>query len=327
MESLGHYRILERIGSGGIGDVYRARDTKHGRAVAIKVANPALASDPERRQQFVNSARASAMLSHPNIAAVYEVGEDQGALYVAMEFVPGEALKSVIAGRPLNPRTAADIATQIADALADGHAEGITHGDLSPHTIVITPKGSVKILDFGLSAFTAGGAARLRTAIAAASATPLVGNRAAAVVPYLSPEQARGDGIDFRSDLFSLGTLLFEMLTGKPAYAGANVPAIAQSIAASAAPPVCSVNRAVPAEFEPLVAKAMALRPDDRYQSAATLAAELRGIVAILDTRSGDQEPPSLVPVNASRRPMLVWLIVLLAAASVAVLVWLASGV
>src|SRR5213594_968991 len=127
VEALAHYRILERIGAGGMGEVYRARDTRLGRTVAVKVLPATVANDSERRERFLREARASAALSHPNIAALYEIGEDQGHLFLAFEYVPGETLQTVVAGRPLNPRRAIDFATQIADALAEAHAEGIVH--------------------------------------------------------------------------------------------------------------------------------------------------------------------------------------------------------
>src|SRR5262252_1755195 len=192
-ESLGHYKILERIGAGGIGEVYRARDTRLGRTVAIKVLAADVADDPERRERFVREARATAALSHPNIAALYEIGEDQGQLFLVFEFVPGETLSHVIAGRPLNPRRAIEFATQIADALADAHAEGVVHRDLKPTNIIITPKDKAKILDFGLAAWTAGGAQRERAAADTTAGASL------ATVAYMSPEQALGEKGDQRT--------------------------------------------------------------------------------------------------------------------------------
>src|SRR5665213_2261562 len=157
-DTLGHYKILDRLGAGGLGDVYRARDTRLGRTVAIKVVAPAIAGDRDRRERLLGDARATMALSQPNIAALYEIGEDQGELFLVFEFVPGETLKIAIAGRPLNSRRAVDLAVQIADALADAHAAGIVDGDLSPDTIIVTPKGNAKILDVGLGAWTKGGA-------------------------------------------------------------------------------------------------------------------------------------------------------------------------
>src|SRR5437588_4521179 len=156
LETLGHYNLLDRIGTGGFGDVYRARDTRLGRTVAIKVVPESIAGDPERRQRLIADARATAALSHPNSAALYEVGEEQQSLFLVFEYVPGETLATVIGGRPLNPRHAAEHGIQIADALAEAHAGGIIHGDLKPDSIMVTPKGSAKVLDFGLRAWTRG---------------------------------------------------------------------------------------------------------------------------------------------------------------------------
>src|SRR4051812_40247582 len=138
-ETLGHYKILDRIGAGGMGEVYRARDTRLGRTVAIKVMAADVAGDTDRRERFVREARATAALSHPNIAALYEIGEDQGQLFLALEYVPGEPLSAVIGGRPLNPRRAIKLAVQIADALAEAHAAGIWHRDIKPANIIVTP--------------------------------------------------------------------------------------------------------------------------------------------------------------------------------------------
>src|SRR5256885_6971555 len=146
IETFGQYKILARIGAGGMGEVYRARDTRHGRTVAIRVLPADLAGDHERRERLMREARASAALSHPNIAALYEVGEDQGHVFLAFEFVPGEPLSAVIGGRPLNRRRAVDLAVQIADALAEAHGAGIVHRDIKPGNIIVTPKGAAKIL-------------------------------------------------------------------------------------------------------------------------------------------------------------------------------------
>ena len=150
-ETLGQYRILDRIGAGGMGEVYRARDTRLGRTVAIKVLPATVAGEGERRERFLQEARATAALSHPNISALYEIGDENGQLYLVFEYVPGETLTAAIAGRPLNPRRALDLSIQMADAIADAHAAGIVHRDIKPDNILVTPKGHAKILDFGLA--------------------------------------------------------------------------------------------------------------------------------------------------------------------------------
>jgi serine/threonine protein kinase len=184
-DALGHYRILERIGAGGLGDVYRGRDTRLGRTVAIKVPSDELQSDASRREALLRDASAVLALSHPNIATLYEIGDEHGTAFLVFEFAPGETLKRVIAGQPMNPRRAVDLAAQIADALADAHASDVVHGHLGPDTVIVTPKGNAKILDFGLSQWTKDAAGRA------------------------------GDAGE-REDIGALGQLLFEMLTGKP---------------------------------------------------------------------------------------------------------------
>ena len=152
-ESIGHYRILDRMSGSAMGEVYRARDTRAGRTVAIRVLSDAIARDAARRRRFIDDARAASAVSHPNIAALYEVGEEPDLLYLVSEFVPGETLRTVIGGRPINPRRAIDLAAQVADAMAEAHAHGMVHGDLRPETIVVTPKGSAKIMEPGFSAW------------------------------------------------------------------------------------------------------------------------------------------------------------------------------
>jgi serine/threonine-protein kinase len=185
-DALGHYKILERIGVGGFGDVYRGRDTRLGRTVAIKVPADDLQADAVRREKLRHDANTALALSHPNIATLYEVGDEGGRTFLVSEFAPGETLKRVIAGQPMNPRRAVDLAAQIADGLADAHASDIIHGHLGPDAIIVTPKGNAKILDFGFARWTRGGVSR------------------------------DGEGVDERADLRALGRLLFEMLTGKP---------------------------------------------------------------------------------------------------------------
>lgn len=300
IESLGHYRVLEHIGTGGMGEVYRARDTQHGRTVAIKVLPAAIANDPMRRAQFLHDAHAAAALSHPSIVTLYEVGDHAHDLFLVFDFARGETLKTAILGRPLNPRRAIDLAAQIADGLADAHAAGIVHRDIRPENIIVTDKGAAKVLDLGLAAWTTGGTARRGS-------------------PYRSPEQALGGPVDERSDIFSLGAVLFEMLTGKPPFnvpTGAGTPGQSGPAAAPS-----SMNRSLPAEVDGIVAKALAQSVDRRYQSAATLAAELRSMAAMLDVRS---DATDRVPVRARprRRSAGGWLVPAAAIAALAAAAW-----
>ena len=320
-ETLGHYKILDRIGAGGMGEVYRARDTRLGRTVAIKVMAAGVAGDPAPRERLLGDARAASALSHPNIAALYEIGGDQGELFLVFEFIPGETLKAAIAGRPMNARRAIDLAVQIADALADAHAEGVVHRDINPENIIVTPKGNAKILDFGLATWTASGAERDRAATMTATnagATP-------ETLAYMSPEQALGERVDQRTDIFSLGAVLFEMLTGKQPFTGTTPAALALQIVQAAAPAPASVNTSLPPELDAIVAKALAKSLDQRYASAATLAAELRSVAAILDVRSDVSEAAGTsasVVVLPPRRSVAGWIVLLFVLVALAIAAW-----
>jgi eukaryotic-like serine/threonine-protein kinase len=317
-DAIGHYKIIDRMGAGALGEVYRARDTRLGRTVAIKILPPDLVADTERVELFLNAARAAAALSHPGIAALFEIGEDGSRRYLVYEFVPGETLHAVINGRPLNARRAIDFGVQLADALADAHASEIVHGDIRPDTIIVNPKEHAKFTDFGLSEFTAGGTARR----AAASLVASGGVLAPRVAPYLSPEQVLGDRTDARSDIFSLGLVLFEMLTGRPPFQGSTPAETALQIVQAATPLPSQVNPAIPRELDRIVVKALVKSLDARYLTAATLAAELRSIGAMLDIRAATSEAEA-EPAPVSRRGMRGAVLALLIAAVVAGGAWM----
>ena len=262
VDSLGHYKILDRLGAGTLGDVYRARDTRLGRTVAVKLPGAQLQADSARLDALSADARAASVLSHPNIAALYEIGRDEneGRLFLVFEFVPGEPLKRVIGGRPLNMRRAVDLATQMADALAEAHAAGVVHGGLTPDTVMITPKGNAKILDFGF-------------------------------VGWKKSPTAGGES-DHRTDIEALGAVLFEMLTGRP-------PSEASS----------RLGASVPGELDEIVGKALGAFADGGFQAAATFAAELRSVAAMLDVRAASSEPARVVPVRRERTSR-TWIVV-----------------
>jgi eukaryotic-like serine/threonine-protein kinase len=311
-ETLGLYKILDPIGAGGIGELFRARDTRLGRTVAIRVVAPSIAADPAKRARFLEDARAAEALSHPNIAALYEIGEDQDALFLVFEFVPGETLKSAIAGRPMNPRRAIDLAVQIADALAEAHAHGVVHRDIRPGNILVTPKGNAKVLDFGLSAWTRSGAEREQAATLVAGGTETT----MAIAAYLSPEQVLGEALDQRTDVFSLAIVLFEMATGSLPFAGTSPAAVALRIVQAAPPIPSSLNPELPTELDAVLAKALSKSPPLRYEAAATLAAEFRSVGAILDVRSDISEAAAAtIVVGPSRRSSRGWVVLLLIAA------------
>ena len=308
--NIAHYKLLEQIGAGGLGDVYRARDTKVGRTVALKVSEAQeAAGDGARRAALLARARDLLKLSHPSIATLFDAGEEGGRAYLAFEFVQGRPLRAVIGNHPLNPRRAVAFGIQLADALAGAHAEELVHGDIRPETIAVTNKERAKLLDFGLSAFTRGGAARTAGPAAASD------ERRRAVAPYLAPEEAEGAGPSEASDIFALGCVLFEMLTGRQAVgAGRGKPA----------PPPSTSAGSVPAELDAIFTRATAVDPARRYLSAATLAAELRGVGAILDVRAAEQEAmfdeggaPSFL------RRALPWLLALAALGAAAGGLWI----
>ena len=284
-ETLGHYKILDRIGGGAIGELYRARDTRSGRTVAVRVVADAIARDADQHARFLRDARASAAISHPYIASLYEIGEEQGRLFLVSEYVPGETLKAKIDGRPLNPRRALDYAIEMADALAEAHAQGVVHGDVRPGSVIVTPKGHPKFLDVGLAAWTAGGTHRAG--------------------PYRSPEQQAGEETDARTDVFSLGVVLFEMVTCRP-----------QPTAAS---------RPLPPEINPIVQKMIARNVHGRHASAATVAAELRSAAAALERKIDAGEQPIVPHAAPSRRSRVAWLLAAAILAAIVALVWFAS--
>lgn len=285
---IAHYNLLEQLDPSGPGELYRARDTKHGRTVTIRVLPAGFSVDGMAPASIVELARGIATLSHPNVTTVFDAGEHAGRPYLVFEFLKGQSLRAEMAGRPVNVRRAVELAIQIADAVADAHAAGYVHGGLSPESIVITAKGHAKIPAFALASrggFEPGeGGVRLRD--------------------YDAPEEARGQQADDRSDIYSVGAVLYEMLTTRrPSHRGASAPS--------------GSSPHVPKELDEIALKAVAPNPDLRYQSAATLAAELRAIGAILDVRggAGDEEDAGEDAPGAGRAVTMAMVIVALAAA------------
>src|SRR3954465_2634616 len=248
---IAHYNLLDRLGEGGIGEVYRARDTKVGRTVALKVVSDVLASGPARLRKMLDDARAAAALSHPNIATLWEVGEADGQHYLAYEFAAGHRLREESGGAALNPRRALDLAIQIADGVADAHAGGIIHGDLRPDTIVVTAKGNAKILDFGMAPWTRGGIARMRAAQAPDALPP----EAIRVVSYMSPEEAIGGAVDGRTDVFAIGTLVYELLTGENPFTAATASDTIVNIIKGDVTPPSQLDAQVPKDLDAIVTK------------------------------------------------------------------------
>ena len=289
-QTIAHYNLLDRIGERSFGEVYRARDTRYGRTVALKLI--AAGTLGARRDAFIDAARAAATLSHPNIAALFDVGEQDGDCYLAYEFATGGTLAREIAGRSMNPRRALGIAVQVADALADAHAQGLLHADLRPGTIIVTEKGNAKVLDCGMATWTRGGEVRAR----AAHHPDELGADTLPIVAYMSPEQALGGLVDARTDIFSLGVIIHEMLTGANPFAADSAADALVKITSVAGPPPSTINSDVPPDLDAIVLQALAKEIDKRHQGAALLAAELRCAAAVLETRSGT--PPSDAVLN-----------------------------
>lgn len=321
MTSIAHFNILEPIGLDGIGEMYRARDTKVGRTVAIKIVGPRLAGDPAALARLVEDATLASRLSHPNIATLWEIGEADGRTYLAYEFAAGRRLAAEAGGTAMPLRRALDLAVQIADGVAEAHAHGIIHGDLRPDTIIVTAKGSAKILDFGMSQWTRGGAMR-----SAAGRDPdRLPSDFANVLGYLSPEQAIGSAVDARTDVFSLGAIAYELLTGRNPFAAETPPATVINVMKAQLTPASEINPSVPKDLDAILARALSPDIAQRHQSAAALAAELRSIAAMLDVRTGDAAAPSsMLPIDDTPdRKASTLLIGVLAAAVVAFgLVW-----
>lgn len=314
-DTLGHYELLERIGAGALGEVFRARDTRVGRTVVIKRVPAGLASDPGRRAGLERAAHEAATLSHPHLARLYELGDDQGQLYLALEHVPGDALAVVTSGHALNVRRAVEIALQVADGLAEAHAAGIVHRDVNPANIVVTHRGQAKLLDMGLGGFTGGGAVRAKAALLEAHE-----GVSSLRFRYLSPEEALGEPADHRSDLFALGAVLYEMLTGTPAFEAPDAAGTVVAVVQATPAPPSARNSEVPADLDAVVARALAKSLGGRYQTAAEMAAALRDVLETLEARTSAPDPTPLKAAKVSagggggrRLLLVVGLVVVLA--------------
>ncbi|MBA2647637.1 MAG: protein kinase [Pyrinomonadaceae bacterium] len=273
---ISHYKIISSLGAGGMGEVYLAEDTALGRKVALKLLPALFTEDPDRLRRFAQEARAASALSHPNVAHVYEIGEADGTSFIAMEYVEGQLLEDKIGDCPLDTNEIVDIAVQTADALDAAHAEGIIHRDIKPANIVITPRGQVKVLDFGLAKVTA-----RQSHVPQSEAPTKIKTSAGLVmgtVPYMSPEQALGREIDTRTDIFSLGAVLYEMATGRQPFSGANAVEVIDHLAHSQPEAIARFNYDVPAELERIIRKCLEKDREHRYQSAREILVDLRNL-------------------------------------------------
>ena len=271
-QQFGRYVIRARLGAGGMAEVYLAEDTQLGRRVALKFLSPDSQTDPVAGRRLLREARAVATLDHPHICSVYEVGEIEGRAYIAMQYIEGETLDARLRRSPLDWHESLALAIQIIDAVSDAHAHGILHRDIKPANIMLTARGDAKVMDFGLAKQASGdGAEHAETASVLTGRGAIVGTAA-----YMSPEQARGEPLDPRSDLFSIGVMLYETVTGQRAFPGASSAEVAAAILTRQPPPLARFAPAVPAEFDRIVTKLLQKRPDHRYQTAKDLVVDLR---------------------------------------------------
>jgi eukaryotic-like serine/threonine-protein kinase len=287
MDAVGPFKLVRKLGSGGMGEVYLARDSRLGRNVALKLLDRNLIADSGSRMRFLREARLASALDHPNICTIHEVGEAAGLLFIAMQYVEGETLKQVIASHPLDLESLLSMSLQVSNALAAAHTQGIIHRDIKSSNIMITPGGQAKVLDFGLA----------RPLEREDDDSELTHAGAVMGTPtYMSPEQARGERTDHRSDIFSLGVVMYEMATGRTPFKCKSREQTMNAVIHQPHAPVAELNNEVPSELCAVIDKALAKQADDRYQSVGDVTNELRRVAKIVGLEGYNSSDPLMVP-------------------------------